>query len=356
MKLKDVWVNVKPKIDVTKATEAAKTFGEAIQGGLGGIKATVAKVGKGYQKANDKVNKGIAILQQITAVIDKMYDKVVDLTGTAGDIADLSYALGTTETRLLAVQRAFGQAGMGDVEGLNSMLVKYQEAVASGKIELTAGQDTITGFLDMLVHLQGMGHEERAEVLQEIGFGKQTREMHKLLGTDFVKLKKILESEAFREENRETSEVIGSYSDLGDRMQYMDREQQLALMRELGPEATADAIAALQKMHDLELERAQQYQAGDLLEGTKMKELVETVQTTIPQLLKGIMTALVGDVEERSVHLGGEIFGKSVGFDVGLGPLLSRLIQLFENIFSTLKSTGDQVTLIFDKGETSSNN
>lgn len=99
-KLRDMTVNVVPKLDMRKAQDMSKKLSSLMKNVGGGVKRAASFGGK----AVTAMNQGLQLLQQIKGLVAKTRQEVEGLLGVGDKYADIASAAGTS------VERAIGLA------------------------------------------------------------------------------------------------------------------------------------------------------------------------------------------------------------------------------------------------------
>lgn len=163
-KLRDMVVNVIPKLDVRKANEMGKKLGKIM-----GKASDVFKKGTSFVgKAGIALNQGVQLFQQIEALINKPRGEVNNALGFADQIADTAVALGTTSARLDQVLGTLSKGGAAAPQTLE-LLKKY----AARAEELGLEGDIDEMFLNELDQLSKMSGADRLKRIKDV-FGHRS--------------------------------------------------------------------------------------------------------------------------------------------------------------------------------------
>ncbi len=165
-KLRDMVVNIVPKLDVRKAESMLKKFAQMGQKAFGGILKGLSKAGKGLLaggkalgKAGTYINQGSDLLEKLTKVLNKPRNLVNEAMSAGDLIADTAESLSSTPARILQVLTTLSKGGAGEKATLDLMR----------KFAAKAPDNGITGNLD----------DAFVAVLREIGQkdGSQRQEL-----------------------------------------------------------------------------------------------------------------------------------------------------------------------------------
>lgn len=125
MKLKEMTVNVVPKLDVRKTQMMAKKLGGFISKASGGLKRAASAGGKIATAANQTFE----LLEQIKAVIAKMRNEVEKLAGIGDKYTDTASLAGTSVDRVIGLVSGLEASASADatLEALKNFSIRLEE-------------------------------------------------------------------------------------------------------------------------------------------------------------------------------------------------------------------------------------
>lgn len=165
----------------SRFTKIAKGFGKGLMNVItgGGI------VGLGLMLTNKLLNP----LKETQEAIDR-------LLASSSDTKSLAEHFGTTTGNLVKLHSLGAATGL-DTDSLNTLIQKYQTAVAEAKADpkkdtavrnFTGYQDTVTGFFDFIQGLQKMSKDDQILVQKQVFGDKAILKLADFLQQDFGKL------------------------------------------------------------------------------------------------------------------------------------------------------------------------
>lgn len=137
-KLRDMTLNVIPKLDVRKANAMAKKLGGMLGRATGKVIDVFKKGGSFLGKAGIALNQGMELFDKIAKIVNKPLGLVDSAMGMGDQIADMAESIRSTPGRLMQLLTSLS-AGGASATGTMQLLKKFAS---------TAEENGITGNLD----------------------------------------------------------------------------------------------------------------------------------------------------------------------------------------------------------------
>lgn len=306
--LKEILIPLRMHVLKDQLSSEMKEAADEMKKRLNPVVETVGKIGKATGAAAkqgksffDQAKKGLPIIQAIQGMIEKTRNDIEAMTGFAGNIGDTAVGLGTSEERIIQMYHAFGQAGMGEFDLLDSFMGKIQEYAVKKEeegVDVLQGRDATTYFMDLLEMLDKLPKEQQDAIIAEI-FG----------GKNIIGFQKVLDSwqaaKGNLEKNKSTAisqaQGVRDASAAGDKINYQVMKGVLERMQVYSKEGGFDDIVDVYKEQNIqEMSKAERYRKGELVDSYLLSELINQMQNFIPQLVKALIDGVVAEVPKAS--------------------------------------------------------
>jgi len=189
-------LKIKPQVDAADLNKMERS-----------LTSRFAKVAKGFGGGLLKAVKGGALVGAAISLVDKILNplqavqEAIDKTlAGADDVVTNAQQFNTTAGKLFKL-RKFAEATGLDNSGLDTLMIKYQGALAESKADpskpsavknFANDKDIAESFFSFIQSLNKMDREQQVLVQKEVFGEKQTLKMADFLRTDFSKLNTLM--------------------------------------------------------------------------------------------------------------------------------------------------------------------
>ncbi|MGL4525049.1 MAG: hypothetical protein ACRCVN_05975 [Spirochaetia bacterium] len=187
-RLKDMVINVVPKLDINKARRQAAMLGNAFKKSMDGVRKSMSFLGKGVTA----MNQGLQLAKAVGNVVDATKKQVDDLMGFSDNIADTAAMAGISTDRLLGLvsglsggmriengQISGAVGGASSLENTVKMLEKFIQRSEENGLPLEDAANEMVNALK-LINSQG-SQAEKTRLTQEFFGTRSVKDVQDLL-------------------------------------------------------------------------------------------------------------------------------------------------------------------------------
>lgn len=333
-----------------KMEAAAKVVGKMTKT----VGNTVKGVANGGRKAMATAQSGLALLDAYLSKLGEIRGIVDQLSGNFGNNLDLANSLNTNVENLRQMHLAYQTLGVGE-DMVNQSLEKFQQLVASGKIELQNGEDMAAGFLNFIQWLGQQDSKTQEEWLMEMG-GKNMTANRKIMGAN-SKIQQAMENVRDNQSGLILNESAAGrqLDDAQTAVALMQMQADMeAIWRLVQSGAPADLIAAEKFIQELRDEKIGAYKSGlgsvTSMESAEAKRfMIENTGVVLGQSFFQTVQNLMGAewaTKGEGLLPGLDLLGKNINIAFGeikngLGPItrhLERTREIMEMVIDDAES------------------